>query len=190
MGAGELSFEDKVNAMQDDLEVTVKKKTGNSAISKSDDVEDQVSKMRGTLTIRVRNVETQKIEKEVCLENVVVNNLRTQAAALLAGNSIADRAITRVGFGVGTAVESATDTALTNPSSGEVNVAVSPTYPTTDSVRFDGILGSAVGNGITFTEAGLLFYNVTPRLAARRTFGALVKSSTVQFEVAWQLTQL
>ena len=137
---------------------------------------------RGILEILIRDVATKKVVKYCQFGNLIVNNFRIQEAHILAGDAVASRAINRVQFGTSGTPEAVTDSAITTP----VTVNVTTTsYPTTKSVRFEGTLTSAQGNGVAFQECGLIFANST--LAARRAFAVMTKSVAFEWTIRWTL---
>jgi hypothetical protein len=114
--------------------------------------------------------------------NVIVNNCRVQESRLIAGDGLATRYISQIGFGTDGTAESASDTALTAP----VAVAVGTvSYPSGSSVKFEATLPSGTGNGTTFQEMGLLC--VDNSLAARKAFAAMTKSSIWEWSVEWTI---
>ena len=120
-------------------------------------------------------------------KNVVVNNAITQMSMLLGGTDMSDRYINRMQFGTGSTSPAAeTDTALESAIS-PIKTITSTTYPTVSSVKFQAFLLEDEANGFPIKEAGLLFANTSPLLAARKTFAALTKSSDFVFEWNWTI---
>jgi len=149
---------------------------------------DELCPLHGTLRITVRDAKTNKIEKEYVFDNLVMTFLRLRISHLFAGNFQPDAAanesyITQLQVGTSGVAEDASDAAITNP------VTITPlavTYPSSNSVQFEGILASGSGNGITFREAGLVFGNPAS-LATRRVFPPMEKSSLWIWEINWLL---
>ena len=147
---------------------------------------DAVKIPKGQVTIRIRNVKTQKVEKTIKADNLIVSNFRSQVLFALAGGcggAIGDWALTRAQLGASGVAAAVTDVAITAPL---VEVALTATYPSSKSIQLDGTLTAALGNGLTFQEVGLLFSGMG--LAARRVFGAVVKSATFEWDLVWVLT--
>lgn len=119
--------------------------------------------------------------------NVVVDNAVKQMARLLAGYSMTDRYINRMQFGSGnTSSASASDTALETPIN-PIKTISATSYPTDRSVKFQAFLLETEGTGFPIREAGLLFANTSPLLAARKTFETLTKSTSFVFEFNWTI---
>ena len=147
---------------------------------------DSLPHLRGELEIVVSEETSPGVFKEVdrkVLKNLVVNNLRTQIAMLIANRAVlTDRAITRLQIGTNGTAPAVTDAAITGP----VEAALTYDYPNTAAVRFTGTITTAQGNGTTFQEAGLVFTGAG--LACRVAFDAMIKSATFQWTFQWTLT--
>jgi len=119
--------------------------------------------------------------------NVVVNNAVKQMARLLGGYQQSDRYINRMQFGAGsTNPASATDTVLESPLS-PIKSITDVSYPNDSSVKFKAYLLEDELNGFPIQEAGLLFVNTSPALAARKTFSSLTKTNEFVFEWNWTI---
>ena len=153
---------------------------------------DRLPPVTGRLEIFVNRVHAdgrRELTDHLDFGNIVVNNFRSQELTVLGGIGLANRVITSIEFGVNGAAENATDVAITAPGGGPVIVALSSyTFPAYNQVRFEGTLGTAVGNGTAYVEAGLLFFNTAPALATRRVFATMTKSVDFEWTIHWTLT--
>lgn len=119
--------------------------------------------------------------------NVVVDNAVKQMARLLAGYNQSDRYINRMQFGTGnTSAADAGDTSLESPIT-PIKTISATSYPTDRSVKFQSFLMEDEANGFPLREAGLLFANTSPLLAARKTFETLSKTNEFVFEFNWTI---
>jgi len=155
-------------------------------------IEDHIPEIKGKIVLTAKNVKTG--EKKVIHEdkNMVVKNLRYNRVRLLGGSFLPvgdspTRYIGQIGFGTSGTAETEDDSSLTGMVTATIGTV---TYPASNSVKFTGTLGSTVGNGVVFREAGLLFIAPAPYLATRVTFSAMEKSSMWQWEVSWTLILL
>lgn len=150
--------------------------------------EDVAPKVKGHLKILVHRVEddgSKTLVKTVKVDNLIVNNFVEQelTALGLAANQ-AWRVVDNVRFGTDGTAAAVTDTAVTDPAGGPVAATVSSyTYPAYNQVQFEAILGSADGNGDTYHEVGLFFFNAG--LAARTVIPAMLKSAMFTWTIQW-----
>ena len=160
-------------------------------------VKEEAVAPTGRLEIIIKNANSGYIVDKKVFDNLVVNNFGNQTVYLVGGENLTTAIINRVGLGTGGGGSGSgdpgsahvTDTSLTDPASGEVSALVtSVTYGTSPvSVTFEATFGSADANGISFTEAGLLFAGASPNLAAHRVFSPMTKSSLFEWTFRWTL---
>ncbi len=146
--------------------------------------QDKLPEVKGKLIIVVREVAIDKVVKRVELENLVVNNFRTQILHSLAGNDQGNRYVSRIQVGTSGTDAAITDIAVTAPQ----DIAIVAMFPTVRSVQFDGTLAVADGNGATYQEAGLCLFNIAPNLLTRRTFDGIAKTAAFAWDLTWTLT--
>lgn len=147
-------------------------------------IEDEVKKVVGHFYMEVRNA-TGDIVEVIDEPNLVVIGSRQSLARLLGGD-VADRSVTRIGFGTSLAAAAVGNTALTNQFAKLLD---SVSYPATDQVRFNFSLTSAENNGVAIGEFGLL--TAAGVLFARKNRTTpLNKESDLSFSGSWTITFL
>jgi hypothetical protein len=113
--------------------------------------------------------------------NLIVNGAKNQLARLVAGSG-ANRHITHIGFGVGTAAPAPGNTGLTSAywkSVGPVE------YPADGQVAFSWSLATSEANGLALTEFGLRCADGT--LFARKVRNPIHKSDDLSLTGVWTL---
>lgn len=149
-----------------------------------------VDRPTGHVLLIIRDKEGNVVERRVLGNNIVVDNMNgdEHGIYLIGGEVLAASNITKIGLGQGTD-ENATRTALVDPPAGAVNTAVSvKEYGTSPaSVTFEATFDTSTGNGIEFTEVGLLLDSVTPDLAAVKVFDSMNKSDLFSWTFEWKL---
>jgi hypothetical protein len=147
-------------------------------------IEDAIQKVSGHFYMEVRNGAGDLVEV-MDEPNLVVIGSRQSLARLLGGD-VADRSVTRIGYGTSTAVAAVGNTALTNQFAKLLD---SVSYPATDQVRFNFSLTSAENNGVAIGEFGLL--TAAGVLFARKNRTTpLNKESDLSFSGSWTITFL
>ena len=147
-------------------------------------IEDEVKKVVGHFYMEVRNAAGDIVDV-IDEPNLVVIGARQSLARLLGGD-VADRSVTRIGFGTSTATAAVGNTALTNQFAKLLD---SVSYPATDQVRFNFSLTSAENNGVAIGEFGLL--TAAGVLFARKNRTTpLNKESDLSFSGSWTITFL
>jgi len=143
--------------------------------------------MEGTLCIRVflhdRLVDEVTLVEEWTGSNLLVNNMKTMLAHLVAGEVI-DRPITRIGFGTNGTAAIPSDTSLTGMYARAIGAH---TYPSSSSVQFAWQLGKSEANAMAISEFGLLSSN--NGLYARRARPvAINKTSDMSLSGTWGIS--
>lgn len=115
-------------------------------------------------------------------KNLVVDLSKQQLARLIGGD-VANRSITKIGFGTSGTAPAAGNTTLTD---AYVKLLGGVTYPTTNSVEFAFTLGTSEANGKSIMEFGL--FTAGDVLFARKTrAGAIVKDSDLSLAGSWRI---
>jgi hypothetical protein len=148
---------------------------------------DALGSIRGEVKIVIRDARTKEVVEEKLLTNVVTNTLLMEQLYALAGEGLGDRWLNQMQVGTDGTPPDPTDDHITNPVSFDIT---SSTFPSGEPRKFilTAILGSTVGNGVSYQEVGLVFKGTTPRLAARRVFDAMTKSEGFEWEFIWTLS--
>lgn len=159
---------------------------------KKSKLSDKVALPKGRLRIRIRDVKTKKITEELKFDNIIVNNFRTQTLHALAGNSLADRVLSKAQLGSNDTAAAVGDTviddvATPNGLGAPVDVTLTADISTSKTLQLDGTLGALDGNGRTFREVGLCFHNTAPNLAARQVRPPMTKAAGSEWEIQWLL---
>lgn len=141
---------------------------------------DAVRSLHGRVKIIRRNDATGEVI--VSGGNLVVNNLYSQLAYLLANDASA-RAITKAEFGSSKTAAAVTDTHVTHLTP-VAYIAMAATYGSY-SVTFTGSWASAASSASDIGEVGLLFADNS--LAARYTFDYMKKSAGWTWTIEWTL---
>lgn len=116
-------------------------------------------------------------------KNLVVNLSKQQLARLIGGD-VANRSITKIGFGTSGTAPAGGNTTLTD---AYVKLLGGVTYPATNSVEFAFTLGTSEANGKSIMEFGL--FTAGDVLFARKTrAGAIVKDSDLSLAGSWRIT--
>lgn len=145
-------------------------------------IEDPVLKATGHFYMEVIDGSGRVVDV-IDEKNMVVIGSRQTLARLLGGD-VADRSVTRIGFGTSTAAAAVGNTALT---AQYAKLLDSVSYPAADQVRFNFSLGSAENNGVAIGEFGLL--TAAGVLFARKNRSvALNKESDLSFSGSWTIT--
>lgn len=114
--------------------------------------------------------------------NLVVDLSKQQLARLIGGD-VANRSITKIGFGTSGTAPAAGNTSLTD---AYVKALGAVTYPATNSVQFAFTLGTSEANGKSIQEFGL--FTAGDVLFARKTrAGAIVKDSDLSLNGTWRI---
>ena len=113
--------------------------------------------------------------------NLIVNGAKNQLARLVAGSG-ANRHITHIGFGVGTAAPAPGNTGL---SSALWKPVTSVEYPADGQVAFSWSLATSEANGLAITEFGLRCADGT--LFARKVRNPIHKSDDLSLTGVWTL---
>lgn len=114
--------------------------------------------------------------------NLVVDLSKQQLARLIGGD-VANRSITKIGFGTSGTAPAAGNTSLTDT---YVKALGAVTYPATNSVQFAFTLGTSEANGKSIQEFGL--FTAGDVLFARKTrAGAIVKDSDLSLSGTWRI---
>lgn len=145
-------------------------------------VEDSVLKASGHFYMEVRNAAGDLVDV-IDEKNLVVVGSRQTLARLLGGD-VADRSVTRIGFGTSLAAAAVGNTTLTNQ---YAKLLDSVSYPASDQVRFSFSLGSAENNGVAIGEFGLLT-TAGVLFARKNRTTALNKESDLSFSGSWTIT--
>lgn len=121
-------------------------------------------------------------EDEEAGENLVVD-LSKQTLARLLGGDVANRSVTKIGFGTSGSAPAAGNTSLTD---AYVKALTSVSYPATNSVEFAFSLGTSEANGKEIREFGLL--TAGNMLFARKVrAGAIHKDSDISISGTWRI---
>lgn len=145
-------------------------------------IEDPVLKASGHFYMEITD-SAGRVVDVIDEQNMVVVGSRQTLARLLGGD-LADRSVTRIGYGTSTAAASVGNTALTGQ---YAKLMDSVSYPASDQVRFNFSLGSAENNGVAIGEFGLLTAGGV--LFARKNRAvALNKESDLSFSGSWTIT--
>lgn len=113
--------------------------------------------------------------------NLIVNLARSQLAHLIAGD-VANRQITHIGFGIGTAAASPDNTVLTGAFFKPVT---SVSYPEVGKAAFSWSLSVAEANGLAITEFGLRCADNT--LFSRKARAAIQKDADLSLSGTWTI---
>ncbi len=133
----------------------------------------------GILTLQI-------FRKGVLIEEVGCNlvvDLSKQQLARLIGGDVANRSITKIGFGTSGTAPAAGNTSLTD---AYVKALGAVTYPATNSVQFAFTLGTSEANGKSIQEFGL-FTNGDVLFARKTRAGAIVKDSDLSLSGTWRI---
>jgi len=122
-----------------------------------------------------------QLVEEFAEPNLIVNGAKDQLARLVGGNG-ANRHVTQIGFGTGTAAASPGNTALTGAYWKPVT---SVSYPATGQVAFAWSLSTAEANGMALTEFGLRCADGT--LFARKVRNPIHKSDDLSLTGTWTI---
>lgn len=135
----------------------------------------------GVFTLNVfRNGELIEVYED---NNLVVNASKQQLARLIGGD-VANRSITKIGFGTSGTAPAAGNTTLTD---AYVKLLGSVSYPTTDSVEYAFTLGTSEANGKAIIEFGL-FTGGDVLFARKVRGGAILKDSDLSLAGSWRIT--
>ncbi|BBD77252.1 hypothetical protein [Hydrogenophilus thermoluteolus] len=118
---------------------------------------------------------------EIIEPNLIVNGAKDQLARLVGGNG-ANRHVTQIGFGTGTAAAAPGNTVLTGAYWKPVT---SVSYPATGQVAFAWSLSTAEANGMAITEFGLRCADGT--LFARKARAPIHKSDDLSLTGTWTI---
>lgn len=114
--------------------------------------------------------------------NLVVDLSKQQLARLIGGD-VANRSITKIGFGTSGTAPAAGNTSLTD---AYVKALGAVTYPATNAVQYAFTLGTSEANGKSIQEFGL--FTAGDVLFARKTrAGAIVKDSDLSLSGTWRI---
>lgn len=122
-----------------------------------------------------------KLVETIDEPNLIVSLARTQLAHLIAGD-VANRHITHIGFGIGTAAASPNNTGLTGAFFKPVT---SVSYPDVGKAAFAWTLSTAEANGLAITEFGLRCADNT--LFARKARAAIQKDADLSLSGTWTI---
>lgn len=115
-------------------------------------------------------------------ENLVVDASKQQLARLIGGD-VANRSITKIGFGTSGTAPVGGNIGLTG---AYVKALGTVTYPVAGSVQFAFTLGTTEANGLSIMEFGL--FTAGDILFARKVrTGAIVKDSDLALAGTWQI---
>lgn len=145
-------------------------------------ISDDVLKASGRFVLEVRATDGRLIERWD-ENNLVVIGARQTLARLLGGD-VADRSVTRIGFGTSTAAAVVGNTSLTSP---YTKLLDGVSYPASDQVRFNFSLGASENNGVAIGEFGLLTAGGV-LFARKNRASALNKESDLSFSGSWTIT--
>jgi len=145
--------------------------------------EDKLGKLvTGKVVIVCRNEKTGEVL--TMGDNLVVNKSYENLAKLLGKVSAYTSAITKIAFGTGGDVAPVvTDVGITGT---VVTLVATATYPVAYSVKFTATWDSVESSVADINEVGLFFDDNT--LAARYTFGKMIKSVGWSWEIQWTLS--
>ena len=114
--------------------------------------------------------------------NVFLSQSRQEIAHLLGGD-VANRSISKIGFGTSGSTPLVSNTALEAPF---IKLVSGVSYPAASTIEFAFTLLPSEGNGMEIMELGLL--TGSGRLIARRVRTApLIKTSDISLSGAWTL---
>lgn len=113
--------------------------------------------------------------------NMIVNGAKDQLARLVGGAG-ANRQITHIGFGTGTAAASPNDVGLMGAFWKPVT---SVSYPATGQVALAWTLSTAEANGLSITEFGLRCADGT--LFARKVRAPIIKADDLSLTGVWTI---
>lgn len=141
--------------------------------------DDANCRPKGILTLRMFRDGVEVVEEGF---NLVVDLSKQQLARLIGGD-VANRSITKIGFGTSGTAPAAGNTTLAG---AYVKALGSVSYPTTNSVEFAFTLGTTEANGMSIMEFGL--FTAGDVLFARKTrAGAIVKDSDLAIAGTWRI---
>lgn len=115
--------------------------------------------------------------------NLVVDGSKQQLARLIGGD-VANRSITKIGFGTSGSAPAAGNTTLTD---AYVKLLGAVSYPTATSVEYAFSLGSSEANGKAIIEFGL-FTGGDVLFARKVRGGAILKDSDLSIAGSWRIT--
>jgi len=130
-----------------------------------------------SLTVIKRGIVIEQIDEP----NLIVNGARAQLARLTGGAG-ANRQVTHIGFGVGTAAANPNNTGLSNAVWKPVTGV---TYPEPGHAAFDWSLSTSEANGMAITEFGLRCADGT--LFSRKVRSAIHKSDDLSLAGVWTI---
>jgi hypothetical protein len=146
---------------------------------------DQHRTIKGVLAYKVyRHVNGKKELLETYEDhNLIVNRAREQMAHLIAGDSVANRKITKIAFGTNGIEADLLDETITGATTKDLD---GYTYPAQTQVRFSWSLGVGEANGKAIREFGLICADNS--LFARRTRNKPInKESDISLEGTWTI---
>jgi hypothetical protein len=135
--------------------------------------------LRGIFELRI--IKNGTVIEQYKDENMIMNVAKDALAKLIGGDG-SGKAVTKIGFGTNGSGPTPDDTALTN---AHVKSISSRSYPQVGQVRFNFNLATTEANEKTIREFGLICSDNT--LFARKTRGAIEKSSDIAFEGSWTI---
>jgi hypothetical protein len=116
-------------------------------------------------------------------KNLIVNMAREQMAHLIAGDTVTNRRVARISFGVNGTGADVLDEAILNPFTKDVD---GYEFPVRTQVRFNWLLSTSEANGMAIREFGLFMANNA--LFARRVRNTpLNKESDISLEGSWTI---
>lgn len=138
--------------------------------------------MRGNVLLTVRDAETGRVIQRQRVKNLVVDTGRTLIAQLLSGSAPRP---SHLAVGTSSTAVGGSDTTLIS----EVGrVAITTGSVSGNVLTIAAYIGSAVANGFTLREVGLLNAASGGTLFARALISSIVKSSSVTITVTWTFT--
>lgn len=138
-------------------------------------------KARGILEIRAYDQNGKQIYHDV--DNNLIVDLGYDTMLKRLSTVAANRHVTRVGFGIGTAAAAPGDTTLT---SGFIKVLDGVIYPATNKVQFQWALEYGEYNGNDVTEFAL-FCEDAVNMFARVVRAPISKNATIRLEGTWTI---
>lgn len=133
----------------------------------------------------MRVYENEKLIKEIINRNLVVNSGLDVIVNRLGGSGASNYAITKIGFGTGSAAPDGNDISFINQFT---KAHAGCTYPSTGIIKFDWALETYEFNGFPLTEYGLFINDgATDILFSRIVNPPVPKTSAIRLEGDWTL---
>lgn len=149
-------------------------------MSQQNTIAERMSLPVGTLSLRV--FQGLELIEHWHGENLIVDGAKGLLSSLL-GGAVANKSVTKIGFGTNGTAPVGANTALTG---AYVKAIDSVSYPSTSSVRFNFSLSGAEANGLAIIEFGLLTADNT--LFSRRVRSSPInKAADISFDGTWTI---